>query len=225
MQFLLFQPHQLQSLSLPCITMQTRISDTLSGRCYFNDNTAMSRDRNLSGRAARNRYVKSCSFRILGHSEFSPIEFLKHVAERMARVICLVSARSRVPENSSSLGRSNPVAGSVDSQRTAAVEDCIEFIHSSFSRSNSTTTTSHQDFSHALWSICQAQILVNNQGVLLCFSVYYHLWIVCMDSEEEQEENYGKEKVFFQKMNQKWKDDLPFPFHLLHLFYSQTDHK
>lgn len=127
-------------------------NNTMNHRGYFNRQTSLSWSQNYtnSRSSGRNRYMRSCSFRILpGQSEFSPVGFLKHLAERVARALRFVSAKRRrrrqLPQDSSSssLGRSNSKAGvgaSVDPYRTDAVEDCIEFIHSSFSRSNSSTT-------------------------------------------------------------------------------------
>ncbi|KAG4989383.1 hypothetical protein JHK84_031941 [Glycine max] len=69
----------------------------------------------------RKKNTRSCKFRLPWQSEFSPIEFLKDVADKVTKAICL---------------------------RTAAVEDCIEFIHSSFSRSNSVTATPGEEFPH-----------------------------------------------------------------------------
>lgn len=90
-------------------------------------------------RFARN----NCRFKLPKGSEL-PIRFLKHLADKVARALHLVSMRRRHSPKDSSLGRSNPFVAPVDSHRTEAIEDCIEFINSSstFSRSNSVTTNS-----------------------------------------------------------------------------------
>lgn len=94
------------------------------------------------------------------HDHFSPansnnaMDFLKQLAHTVVTAISLVSANTRTRitritrrrgSNSSSssnsysyLERSNSKAGYyVDSYMSDAVEDCIQFIHSSFSTSNS----------------------------------------------------------------------------------------
>jgi len=78
----------------------------------------------------------------------SPIEFLKVIADKVTKAICLRSVRKSSNRGSSSHGRSKPIGVSIDYYRTEAVEDCIEFIHTSFSRSNSVTATPGEDFSH-----------------------------------------------------------------------------
>lgn len=136
--------------SIITITTQARISNTMSDTGYFNEKTSLSLKESSSRKAGRNRDVRSCMFRIPWQSEFSPTVLVKDLAERVTSALRLVSLRRCLHRDSSPLGRSKSAAGSsVDSYRTAAIEDCIEFIHSSFSRSNSSTTTSHKDFTHA----------------------------------------------------------------------------
>ncbi|KAK7301793.1 hypothetical protein RJT34_12668 [Clitoria ternatea] len=124
----------------------------MSHTCYFFEKT--SRKKNTRKRSTRNQHGRKCMFRIPWCSELSPIEFLKDVAEKVTKVLCLGSVRRSSNRVSSSKGRSTPIGASVDYYRTAAVEDCIEFIHSSFSRSNSLTATPGQDFTvrHTLLS-------------------------------------------------------------------------
>lgn len=86
-------------------------------------------------------------FSIPWRYEFSTIELVKGVAERVKKAMCLGAVRrtsNRVSFNS--MGRSKTIGGSVDYYRTAAVQDCIEFIHTSFSRSNSSTTTKGEEY-------------------------------------------------------------------------------
>ncbi|XP_061347127.1 josephin-like protein [Gastrolobium bilobum] len=116
---------------------------------YFNEKTSLSWRQNSNRKSSRNRHVRTCMFRLPWQSEFSPIELVKELAERVTNALRLVSIRRSLHRNSSSLGRSESAGSSVDSHRTAAVEDCIEFIHSSFSRSNSSATTSRKDSTHA----------------------------------------------------------------------------
>jgi len=119
--------------------MQTIVSNKMS----HNEKTSFSWRQNSNRKSARNRHVRSCTFRIPWQSEFSPIELVKDLAERVTNALRL--RRRSLNRDSSSLGRSASAGSSAASHRTAAVEDCIEFIHSSFSRSNSSTKTSHED--------------------------------------------------------------------------------
>ncbi|KAK4275187.1 hypothetical protein QN277_018314 [Acacia crassicarpa] len=135
----------------------------MSRRDYFNRQTSFSWSQNYassSKNSATSSYSKSCTFGFISDkSEFSPVEFLKHIAERVARAIRFVSEERRrrrrsttrrrrrnLPQDSCpSLVRSDSRAGggggSVDSYRSDAVEDCIEFMHSSFSRPNSSANS------------------------------------------------------------------------------------
>ncbi|MED6158943.1 hypothetical protein PIB30_037671 [Stylosanthes scabra] len=124
--------------------MQIRIRDT---KGEMDEKTSQS-CKNSSQRMSRNRNIKSCICRIPWQSEFSPAELVKDIAERVTKSLRLVPLKRSLHRGSTSLGRSKSERSSVDSYRTAAVEDCIEFIHSSFSRSNSSTATSRQDSIH-----------------------------------------------------------------------------
>lgn len=132
-------------------------NNTKNQRGYFNRQTSFSWSNNYTCSSSKNSSTsrcttRKCTFRFIpDKSEISPVEFLKHVAERMARAIRFVSEerrrrstrkRRKLPQDSRpSLVRSDSRAGgggdTLDSYRSDAVEDCIEFIHSSFSRSNS----------------------------------------------------------------------------------------
>ncbi|KAK7387324.1 hypothetical protein VNO78_28043 [Psophocarpus tetragonolobus] len=114
--------------------------------CFF-EKTSLSWKKNTT-RSSRNKNGRSCKFRIPWRSELSPIEFLKDFADKVTRAICFRCVRKSSHRVSSSVGRSKPIGVSVDYYRTAAVEDCIEFIHSSFSRSNSVTGTPGEEFPH-----------------------------------------------------------------------------
>ncbi|KAK2430229.1 hypothetical protein P8452_43662 [Trifolium repens] len=125
--------------------MQTIASNKMSHKGYLNEKASLSCRQNSNRKSARNRNVRSCTFRIPWQSEFSPIELVKDLAEKVTNALRSVSLRRSLHRDSSSLGRSASAGSSVDSHRSAAVEDCIEFIHSSFSRSNSSTKTSLED--------------------------------------------------------------------------------
>ncbi|KAF1889269.1 hypothetical protein Lal_00024592 [Lupinus albus] len=122
---------------------------------YFNEKTSLSWKQNTSRKAGRNRHVRSCMFRIPWQTEFSPIVLVKDLAERVTSALRCVSLRKCLHRDSSSssspspLGISKLAGSTIDSYRTAAVEDCIEFIHSSFSRSNSSATIPALDSTHA----------------------------------------------------------------------------
>ncbi|RYR79630.1 hypothetical protein Ahy_A01g004440 isoform K [Arachis hypogaea] len=123
---------------------------------YFENRSLSLRNNSRRTKPARIRCEPRCIFGICWRSEFSPIEFLKGVAERLTRAMCCGSVSRRRPLNkglSTSVGKSKlTAASSVDYYRAAAVEDCIEFIHTSFSRSNSLTaapTPSRDEFMHA----------------------------------------------------------------------------
>ena len=147
--------------------MQTRVSNTMSD---MDEKTSQSWKKNSSRKATRNRHVRSCMCRIPWQSEFSPTELVKDLAERVTNALRSVPLRRSLHRGSSSLGRSKSARSSVDSHRTAAVEDCIEFIHSSFSRSNSSTTTSRGDSVHAPWDTFSHRL-----SELLRCACYYDL--------------------------------------------------
>ncbi|WVZ17136.1 uncharacterized protein LOC106773362 [Vigna radiata var. radiata] len=91
-----------------------------------------------SGRALGNkkRVAGSWTFRFARESKFSPVRFLQQIRAKMVSAIRIVSIRRRSSRkvSSSSLARSRSVSDPTDSHRAKAVEDCIEFLHSSSSR-------------------------------------------------------------------------------------------
>ncbi|XVF05367.1 hypothetical protein REPUB_Repub05bG0166000 [Reevesia pubescens] len=96
--------------------------------------------------AGKGGVTRSCGFMRCKRSEFSPVRFLKHLGGKVAKGLHVVSMRIRPsPKVSSSSGRSKPFVTPVDSHRSAAIEDCIEFINSSASlpRSNSVSANAH----------------------------------------------------------------------------------
>lgn len=103
-------------------------------------------ERNYSKRVSANSGFarQYCRFKLPKGPEL-PIRFLKHIADKIARALHSASLRRSQSAKDSSFGSSKPiVAMTVDSHRTEAIEDCIEFLNSSstFSRSNSVATRS-----------------------------------------------------------------------------------
>lgn len=97
---------------------------------------------------ANKRSTGTCGIRLPKKPEFSPVRLLKHLRGKMAKGLSSVSLRKRntgtTPAVSSS-GRSKPYVIPVDTHRSEAIEDCIEFINSSSSlpRSNSASASAH----------------------------------------------------------------------------------
>ncbi|KAK9280600.1 hypothetical protein L1049_014294 [Liquidambar formosana] len=86
------------------------------------------------------RFAGSCRFRLPKTSGFSRERFFKHLGNKVAAALCCVPMRRRPSTKVSSSGRS---ATPVDSHRSKAIEDCIEFINSSsLQRSNSVAASS-----------------------------------------------------------------------------------
>ncbi|XP_027337466.1 josephin-like protein [Abrus precatorius] len=113
------------------------------------EKTSLSWKHNTRQRVAtRNQHKRRCMFRIPWRCELSPIEFLKGVADKVTEAMCLKSVRRSSNRGSFSMRRSKPIVASVDYYRAAAVEDCIEFMHSSFSRSNSLTATPGEEITY-----------------------------------------------------------------------------
>ncbi|KAI9194251.1 hypothetical protein LWI28_004441 [Acer negundo] len=110
----------------------------------INKETAVRKRNCLSRVAVNRRSTGTCGIRLPKKSEFSPVRLLKHLRSKMAKGICSVSLRKRSSPTVSSSGRSKPSVIPVDSHRTEAIEDCIEFINSSSSlpRSNSVSASS-----------------------------------------------------------------------------------
>ncbi|KAH1115120.1 hypothetical protein J1N35_008498 [Gossypium stocksii] len=97
--------------------------------------------------------TKFCGFMRCRRREFSAVMFLKHLGRKVAKGLHLMSMRIRASSHpkvaassfSSSSRRSKPFVTPVDSHRSAAIEDCIQFINSSAAslpRSNSVSATS-----------------------------------------------------------------------------------
>ncbi|XVF46691.1 hypothetical protein PTKIN_Ptkin03bG0048200 [Pterospermum kingtungense] len=103
--------------------------------------------------AGNRRVTMGCGFMRCKRPKFSPERFFKHLGSKVAKGLHVVSKRIRPSppkvssssSSSSSSGRSKPFVTPVDSHRSAAIEDCIQFINSSASlpRSNSVSAKSH----------------------------------------------------------------------------------
>ncbi|MBA0825188.1 hypothetical protein Goarm_021792 [Gossypium armourianum] len=98
-------------------------------------------------------HTKFCGFMRCGRPEFTAVRFLKHLGRKVAKGLHLMSMRIRASSHpkvaasssTSSSRRSKPFVTPVDSHRSAAIEDCIQFINSSAAslpRSNSVSATS-----------------------------------------------------------------------------------
>ncbi|GLU18796.1 hypothetical protein SLE2022_350780 [Rubroshorea leprosula] len=110
-----------------------------------NSNGSVTRNHhNMAGRSRG--VVRSCGFMVCRRSDFFPVRILKHLGGKVAEGVRLVSLKIRPsPKDSSTSGRSKPFVTPVDTHRTEAIEDCIEFINSSSSlpRSNSRSANPH----------------------------------------------------------------------------------
>lgn len=86
----------------------------------------------------RKRMIGTWTFRLPRDSRFSSVRFLLRLGAKVARAtVRVVSMRrrsSRKVSSSSTLVRSRSLSDPTDSYRAEAVEDCIEFLHSSSSR-------------------------------------------------------------------------------------------
>ncbi|KAK7390637.1 hypothetical protein VNO78_25976 [Psophocarpus tetragonolobus] len=91
-----------------------------------------------SGRMLGNkkRITGTWTFKFPKDSKFSPVRFLQQLGAKVASAIRVVSMRRRSSRkvSSSSLVRTSSVSDPTDSHRAKAVEDCIEFLHSSSTR-------------------------------------------------------------------------------------------
>ncbi|RDY03857.1 hypothetical protein CR513_12504, partial [Mucuna pruriens] len=84
----------------------------------------------------KKRVTGTWTFRFSKDPKFSPVRFLQQLGAKVASAIRVVSMRRRSSRkvSSSSLVRTCSVSDPTDSHRAKAVEDCIEFLHSSSSR-------------------------------------------------------------------------------------------
>ncbi|KAJ1411306.1 hypothetical protein SESBI_21351 [Sesbania bispinosa] len=85
----------------------------------------------------KKRIVGTWTFRLPKNPIFSPVRFLQQLGAKVASVVRVVAIRrrsSRKVSSSSTLVRSRSLSDPTDSHRAKAVEDCIEFLHSSSSR-------------------------------------------------------------------------------------------
>ncbi|ONI03649.1 hypothetical protein PRUPE_6G271900 [Prunus persica] len=98
---------------------------------------------------SRNRVTGIWAFRLLKDTTElpAPIKLLRTLRAKVARAVCIISARKRTSRKVSSsnhLTRSRSVSDPIESHRAEALEDCIEFLNSaaSLQRSNSVTSNS-----------------------------------------------------------------------------------
>ncbi|RYR26818.1 hypothetical protein Ahy_B02g061122 [Arachis hypogaea] len=84
---------------------------------------------------SKKRMIGCWNFGLLKESS-SPVKFLVKLGSKVANAIGIASMRRRSSRkvSSSALARSQSLTGPIDSHRAKAVEDCIEFLHSSSSR-------------------------------------------------------------------------------------------
>ncbi|KAI4356006.1 hypothetical protein L6164_000060 [Bauhinia variegata] len=85
----------------------------------------------------RKKIIGTWTFRLPKEARFSPVRFLLRLGAKVARTVRVVSVRRRSSRNkvsSSTFVRSCSLSSHTDSHRAEAVEDCIEFLHSSSSR-------------------------------------------------------------------------------------------
>ncbi|KAG6570666.1 hypothetical protein SDJN03_29581, partial [Cucurbita argyrosperma subsp. sororia] len=95
--------------------------------------------RNMSSNATRRSTgsFRKLRFKSLKGLQFSPLSFLKHLANKVTRAWHLMAMKRRphheqqpVPAMPVATSKPLPVSA-VDSHRTEAVEDCIKYINSS----------------------------------------------------------------------------------------------
>lgn len=84
----------------------------------------------------KKRITGTWTFRFPKDPKFSPVRFLQQLGAKVASAIRVVSMRKRSSRkvSSSSLVRTYSVSDPIDTHRAKAVEDCIEFLHSSSTR-------------------------------------------------------------------------------------------
>ncbi|KAG7035372.1 hypothetical protein SDJN02_02168, partial [Cucurbita argyrosperma subsp. argyrosperma] len=81
---------------------------------------------------------QKCRFRSLKGLQFSPLSFLKHLADKVTRAWHLMGMKRKPRHEQTaapavvSIANSKPLpVSAIDSHRTEAVEDCIKYINSS----------------------------------------------------------------------------------------------
>ncbi|XP_058100136.1 josephin-like protein [Magnolia sinica] len=91
----------------------------------------------------RKRVAAKFGFRLPRSTGFSPAKFLRRLGTSVVRTVRFFSVR-RVSPKACPSSRSRPSVSPHDSHRSEDIEDCIEFINSSFSleRSNSVSASS-----------------------------------------------------------------------------------
>ncbi|KAK7286890.1 hypothetical protein RJT34_22228 [Clitoria ternatea] len=84
----------------------------------------------------KKKFTRIWTVRFPKDARFSPVRLLEKLRAKVASAIRVVSMRRRSSRkvSSSTLVRTRSVSDHTDSHRAKAVEDCIEFLHSSSSR-------------------------------------------------------------------------------------------
>ncbi|MED6183687.1 hypothetical protein PIB30_040072 [Stylosanthes scabra] len=85
---------------------------------------------------SKKKMIGCWNFGLFKESSSSPVRFLLNLGSKVASAIGIASMRGRSSRkvSSSALARSQSLAEPIDSHRAKAVEDCIEFLHSSSCR-------------------------------------------------------------------------------------------
>lgn len=110
-------------------------TDDKTTRTFYKQNSRKRADGNCG-----TRFSGTCRLRLPKRSELSPLKYFKHISDKVAAVLRLVSTGAGAsPKDISSSGRAKPLVAPIDSHRAEAIDDCIEFINtsSSLQRSNS----------------------------------------------------------------------------------------
>ncbi|MED6187497.1 hypothetical protein PIB30_077026 [Stylosanthes scabra] len=87
----------------------------------------------ISLKGNRKRVTGTWSFRLPKDQRLSPVRFLLRLGAKVASAFRVASMRRRSSIKVSSV-RPRPLPDNTDSHRAKAVQDCIEFLHSSSSR-------------------------------------------------------------------------------------------
>ncbi|MED6209705.1 hypothetical protein PIB30_057271 [Stylosanthes scabra] len=85
---------------------------------------------------SKKKMIGCWNFGLFKESSSSPVRFLLNLGSKVASAIGIASTRRRSSRkvSSSALARSQSLTEPIDSHRAKAVEDCIEFLHSSSCR-------------------------------------------------------------------------------------------
>lgn len=123
--------------------MSTRLCKSSSRKAINNSNGSAMRSHHKRVSSCGG-VTGTCGFIVCKRSCIWPVRLLKHVGDKVAEAMRLMSVKIRSPSCPPSSGRSNPYVSPVDAYRSEAIEACIEFINASSSspRSNSLSANS-----------------------------------------------------------------------------------